>query len=101
MLLEDAGLDHEYVRFNKDANWTAKKAQLIEEGFLSPTVPYIEVGGQKFGKTIPIMRYISVKLGDKYHGSTAEENQYLDYVSEITNEWFECFKHAFFGTDVS
>ncbi|KAG2208969.1 hypothetical protein INT47_011109 [Mucor saturninus] len=99
LLLEDAGLDNEYVRLSRDENWSAKKAQLIEEGFLSPTLPYIEVGGKKFGKTVPIMQYISVKLGNKYHGSNAEEDQYLAYVAEITNEWFECLKNAFIGND--
>ncbi|KAG2206992.1 hypothetical protein INT47_008461 [Mucor saturninus] len=99
LLLEDAGLDNEYVRLSRDDNWSAKKAQLIEEGFLSPTLPYIEVGGKKFGKTVPIMQYISVKLDNKYHGSNAEEDQYLAYVAEITNEWFECLKNAFFGTE--
>lgn len=101
MLLEDAGLDHEYVRLGRDDAWTAKKAQLIEEGFLSPTLPYIEVGGKKFGKTVPIMQYISVKLDNKYHGSNAEEDYYLTYIAEITNDWFECLKNSFFGTDVS
>lgn len=101
LLLEDAGLDHEYVRLNRTEGWAERRAKLVEEGFFSPTLPYIEVGGKRFGKTVPIMRYISVKLGNKYHGSTAEENQYLDYISDITNDWFEHMKKVFFGSDVS
>lgn len=101
LLLEDAGLNHNYIRLPRGEVWAAKKAQLIDEGFLSPTLPFIEVGDKKYGKAIPIMQYISAKLGNKYHGSDVEEEHYLAYVAEVTTEWYECLRTSFFGTDVS
>lgn len=74
MLLEDAAIEHEYVRLGLDEIWGNRKVQFIEEGLYSGTLPYIEVCGKKFGRTIPIMRYISVKLGSKYNGTNDEEN---------------------------
>jgi glutaredoxin len=100
-LLEDAGLEHDYVRLRRDEKWAEMKAQLVQEGAYSCTLPYIEVNGQKFFKTIPIMRYISVKLDNKYHGSTPEENQLLDVIAEVTDLWFDSLKTSFFGSDVS
>ncbi|CAO3625737.1 unnamed protein product [Mucor hiemalis] len=100
LMLEDAGLDHEYIRVNRaDGSYEEKRAQAVKEGLFSATLPYIEVGGKRFGKTVPIMRYISVKLGNKYHGSTDEENQLLDCIADITNDWFESLKNSFFGSE--
>ena len=102
LLLEDAGLDHEYVRVKRDdKDYGSFRAQLIKDGLCSPTLPCIEMGGKKFGKTVPIMRYLSVKLGRKYHGSNDEEDQLLDSIADTTDAWFEALKYAFFGTDVS
>ncbi len=120
LLLEDAGLEHEYVRIERNASqerkdaglepqhirignteYEERKAKLVEEGLFSPTLPYIEVGGKRFGKTVPIMRYISSKLGNKYHGSTDEENHILDSVAEMSNDWFESLKWSYFGTEVN
>ncbi|GAA5815683.1 hypothetical protein MFLAVUS_009196 [Mucor flavus] len=99
LLLEDAGLEHEYVRLGRGEDWNVRKAQIIEDGLYSGTLPYIEVGGKKFGRTVPIMRYISVKLGNKYHGANDEENQLLDSVADITDDWFESARKAFWGSD--
>ncbi|KAI7892892.1 glutathione S-transferase [Mucor mucedo] len=99
LMLEDAGLNHEYVRLAKGEAWGIKKAQLLKDGYISPTLPYIEINGSRFGKTAPIMRYISAKLDNKYNGSNAEENHFLEYVTEITECWFDCVKNAFFGDD--
>lgn len=73
----------------------------MKEGAYSCTLPYIEVGGQKYFRTIPILRYISAKLDNKYHGSTLEENQKLDAIAEVTDLWADSFKNYFFGTEVS
>ncbi|KAG2231375.1 hypothetical protein INT48_007500 [Thamnidium elegans] len=45
----------------------------------------VEVGGKKFGRTVPITRYISVKLVNKYHGANDEENKLLDSVEDKKN----------------
>ncbi|KAG2230815.1 glutathione S-transferase [Thamnidium elegans] len=99
LLLEDAALEHEYVRLELDEAWNNKKVQLVKEGLYSGTLPYIEVGGKKFGRTVPIMRYISVKLGNKYHGANDEENQILDSAADIIGDWFESAKLAFNGSN--
>lgn len=100
LLLEDAGLDHEYIRV-KHEEWPALKQKLHAEGVHSATLPFIETNGQKFVKAPAIMRYISTKLGGKYHGSTPEENQLLDVVAELNDVWFEHMKNSFFGSEVS
>lgn len=100
LLLVDAGLDHDYIRVDSsDESYKEKRALFIKEGLFSPTLPCIEVGGKRFNKTVAIMRYISVKLGNKYHGSTDEENQLLDAISDITDDWFEALKNSFFGSE--
>ncbi|CAO0796550.1 unnamed protein product [Mucor circinelloides] len=98
LLLEDAGLDHEYIRV-KHEEWPALKQKLQAEGLHSATLPFIETNGQKFVKAPAIMRYISTKLGGKYHGSTPEENQLLDVVAELNDVWFEHLKNSFFGSE--
>lgn len=100
-MLEDAGLEHTYLRIKRE-EWPALKEKLQTEGAPSSTLPFIETeDGQRFFRTVPIMRYISTKLENKYHGATAEENQHLDAVAELNDLWFEHMKNAFFGTPVS
>ncbi|KAI8049143.1 glutathione S-transferase [Gilbertella persicaria] len=104
LLLVDAGLEHDYVRVEGGESWMQKKELLKEEkGAYSCTLPYIEIdqGDQlkRFFKTVPIMRYISAKLGYKYHGSTPEETQFVDVVTELTEVWFEKLKKAAFTSE--
>jgi hypothetical protein len=99
-MLEDAGLDHDYIRLQRDS-WVELKKKFQDEGAHSSTLPCIETSGQRFFKTVPIMRYISTKLGEKYHGSTPEENQHLEVVADVSDLWFEHMKNAFFGAPVS
>ncbi|CEP13474.1 hypothetical protein [Parasitella parasitica] len=98
LMLVDAGLDHKYVRVERD-EWPNIKGKLQEKGAHSCTLPYIEVDNQRFFKTVPIMRYISTKLDGKYHGSTPEENQLLDVVCEVSDVWFDHLKISFAGSE--
>ncbi|KAI8647521.1 hypothetical protein BD408DRAFT_427530 [Parasitella parasitica] len=98
LMLVDAGLDHEYVRI-QSAEWLDLKERLQQDGAHSCTLPYIETSGRRFFKTVAIMRYISIKLGGKYHGSTPEEDQLLDVVAELNDIWFGQMKSAFFGSE--
>ncbi|KAG1472193.1 hypothetical protein G6F56_001690 [Rhizopus delemar] len=100
LFLVDAGLDHEYVRIERDSgNWPVMKEQLEKEGYYAGSLPYIKMGDKVFGRTVPIMRYLSAKMDYKYHGSTEEENFQLDVISDMTDDWFEHMKNAFFGDD--
>ncbi|KAI8881160.1 class gamma glutathione S-transferase [Backusella circina FSU 941] len=97
LFLEDSGLEHEYVRVPLDETWREKKVELIKRGNYRGTVPYIEVGGKMFCGTVPVLRYLSTKLG-KYNGSNAEEIQYIDTIVDGVEDWFISLKTAFFGT---
>jgi glutathione S-transferase len=85
LLLEDAGVDFEYVKYNA-AEWKEVKQQLIADKVRGPTMPYLSVDGKYYGKTLPIMRFISHKLG-KYEGRNDEENQLLDAYSDAIMDW--------------
>ncbi|KAI8647523.1 hypothetical protein BD408DRAFT_408076 [Parasitella parasitica] len=98
LMLVDAGLDHDYGRIRRD-EWPPFKKQLQQEGAHSSTLPYIEIAGQKFFKSVPIMRYVSTKMGGIYHGATPEEDQLLDVVAELNDTWFEQMKRAFYGSE--
>jgi glutaredoxin len=101
LLLEDAGLEHDYVRLKLDQKWYDLKDKLTAEGHHSVTLPYIQVKDKYYFKTHAILRYLSVKLGSKYHGSTPEENQLVDVVCEVADLWFNSLRISYWGTDVS
>jgi glutathione S-transferase len=100
-LLEDAGLEHDYIRLRRNQAWYDWRDKLIAEGHPSVTLPYIQIKDQYYFKTHAILRYLSVKLGNKYHGSTPEENQLVDVVCEVADLWFDSLRIAYWGTDVS
>ncbi|CEP13473.1 hypothetical protein [Parasitella parasitica] len=87
LMLADAGLDHEYVCV-EGTEWPDLKEKLKHEETHSCTLPYIITSSQRLFKTVAIMRYISTKLGGKYHGSSPED-QILDAVTELNDMWFE------------
>ncbi|KAG0171352.1 Glutathione S-transferase A4 [Apophysomyces sp. BC1034] len=98
LLLEDANIDHEYIKVLQ-ADWPAKKESLIKEGYLFGTLPMLEIEGKRIGKTVPIMRYISQRLG-KYLGSNQYENQYLDALADTATDWGTSWGQARFrGTE--
>ncbi|CAO3699783.1 unnamed protein product [Rhizopus stolonifer] len=100
LLLVYDGLDHEYIRVPITAeDWFPLKAQLIENGFYTATLPVIKIENKVYGKAVPIMRYLSTKLEYKYHGSNDEENFALDMMTDVLNDWFEDGKKAIFGDE--
>jgi hypothetical protein len=98
--LEDSGLEHEYIRVPLNETWGETKEELKKRGNYRGTVPYIEMGEKMFCGTVPVLRYLSTKLG-KYNGSNAEEVQYVDTIVDGVEDWFQSMKKAFFGTEVS
>ncbi|CEP19121.1 hypothetical protein [Parasitella parasitica] len=98
LLLEDAGIDFKYIRHDA-AEWGKLKQELLDKNIRAPTMPYITVDGEYFGKTVPIMRYISRKLG-KYEGSNDKENQLLDAYSDIIMDWASRWAAALFSEDI-
>ncbi|KAF7729508.1 hypothetical protein EC973_004182 [Apophysomyces ossiformis] len=98
LLLEDAGIEHEYIRLKGD-QWAAKKEELVKEGYPFATLPMLEFDGKKIFKTAPILRYVSKKTG-KYIGANDEENQYLDALADTSADWNVSWANARFrGTD--
>ncbi|KAG0167255.1 hypothetical protein DFQ28_006383 [Apophysomyces sp. BC1034] len=98
LLLEDAGIEHEYVRHHLDKEtWPEKKKALEESGYYAATLPYIEIESQKFGQTVPIMRYICNKLG-KYMATNDEDAQYLDALSDISYDWHKKINQTYFSS---
>ncbi|ORE20006.1 hypothetical protein BCV71DRAFT_262388 [Rhizopus microsporus] len=72
---------------------------IIKDGYYAGSAPYIKMGNKIVGRTVPVMRYISAKLGNKYHGSTDKESYLLDVVSDMTNDWFESIKKLHIGNE--
>lgn len=87
LLLEDAGVDTEYVRFTF-AEWMEHKSKLLAQNVHEPTMPYITVDDKVYNKTMPIMRFLSRKLG-QYEGQDDEENQILDAYTDMVNDWIQ------------
>ncbi len=97
LVLEDAGVDFKYVR-HSFSDWPEKKKELLAQKIRGPTLPYITVDGKYYGKTIPIMRFLSKKLG-KYEGQNDDENQLLDSYSDLLADWASIWIDAtFFGS---
>ncbi|CEG80253.1 hypothetical protein RMATCC62417_14615 [Rhizopus microsporus] len=99
LFLVDADLEHDYIRFNRETEWPEMREEIIKDGYYAGSAPYIKIGNKLVGRTVPIMRYISAKLGNKYHSSTDEESYLLDVVSDMTNDWFESIKKLYLGNE--
>lgn len=97
LLLEDAGVDFEYVRHNA-AEWKELKQQLLADKVRAPTMPYITVDGEYYGKTVPVMRFLSHKLG-QYEGSNEKEVQLLDAYSDMIMDWAFRWATGIFGDE--
>lgn len=85
LLLQDAGVDFEYVR-HTFPEWIQLKQKLLSENIRAPTMPFITIDGKYYGKTAPILRFISQKL-NKYGGSDEDETQLLDVYTDMIMDW--------------
>jgi glutathione S-transferase len=97
LLLEDAGVDFEYVRLSA-AEWKEEKAKLLANKIRAPTMPYITIDGKYYGKTLPLLRLISHKLG-KYGGRNEEEAHLVDAYTDIVMDWAGKWAEALFGSN--
>ncbi|KAF1799913.1 glutathione S-transferase [Mucor lusitanicus] len=95
LLLKDAGIDFDYVRL-EGKEWMELKQKLVaDKKAASPTLPFITIDGKYYGKTIPIMRYISNKLG-KYIASNEEDVQLVDAYADVVMGWIDRWANAYF-----
>ncbi|CEP19235.1 hypothetical protein [Parasitella parasitica] len=97
LLLKDAGLDFKYTRVNLEGEeWPDLKQKLIAENkAASPTLPFIMINNKYYGKTIPIMKYISNKLG-KYIATNDEDAHLVDSYADIVMGWIDRWANAYF-----
>ncbi|RKP10762.1 hypothetical protein THASP1DRAFT_4322, partial [Thamnocephalis sphaerospora] len=97
-LLEDAGLDYE-LRLHKMENWKELKGEFIASKQMQLAVlPAIELEGKTYVGTLPILRYLSQRLG-KYAGKTAEDAYLVDAFSDMVNDWSVAAFRYVFGKD--
>lgn len=95
LLLEDAGLDFEYVRYTTE-EWLELKKKQTEEKIPKPTLPFITIDGKYYGKTGPILKLLSRRL-NKYGGSNDDEAQLLDVYTDMVCDWTLVWVAASFG----
>ena len=62
-LLDDAGTDYEYHLIPWDDFVSKVKYQWIESGYPFDQAPMIEFKGKRYSGYMPIMRFLSKKLG--------------------------------------
>ncbi|KAI9495008.1 glutathione S-transferase [Zychaea mexicana] len=86
LLLEDAGVPHEYELIDRDA-WEPVKQKLIDEGHPCACVPYLEADGKKYFASTAILRFLSKKFG-KYRGSNDDEEQFVDACADFVDDWY-------------
>ncbi|KAI8137617.1 glutathione S-transferase [Fennellomyces sp. T-0311] len=90
LLLEDAAIPYEYIIY-KWKEWPQKRDAWIAAGGLEGALPVLETAdGKRYGMTVPIMRFLSKQLG-KYYGSNADEEHWVDVVTDLTNDWYDAF----------
>ncbi|KAG2203403.1 hypothetical protein INT47_010101 [Mucor saturninus] len=96
LLLEDAGVEYEYVR-HTFAEWKDHKQKLLDEKIRDPTLPYVTIDGKYYSKTAPLLRFFSNKL-NKYEGSNADEIQLLDAYADMIMDWSTKWAGTVFGS---
>lgn len=96
LLLQDAGIEYEYIRHTFD-EWKEHKQKLLEENVRDPTMPYIIMDGKYYSKTTPLLRFLSRKL-NKYEGSNDDEVQLLDAYADILMDWSTKWACTTFGS---
>jgi glutathione S-transferase len=98
LMLEDAGVDYDYVAVDYASNWGETKAKLIAEGKLPfGQVPlYEEPGGLALVQSAAIARYVAKKHG--YAGTSALEEALIDQAAEGANDTYVALATAFYGS---
>lgn len=62
-MLDDAGVDYEYDNIGWDEFITKVKYQWIDSGYPFDQTPMVEYNGKRYSGNMPIMRFLSKKLG--------------------------------------
>ncbi|KAI9366620.1 glutathione S-transferase, partial [Pilaira anomala] len=94
LLLEDAGVNYEYVRYTHE-QWKEEKQKFLAQKVPEPTIPYMTIDGKYYSKTMPLMRLLSRKL-NLYNGENEDEVYMLDYYMDMINDWLHRWGYVTF-----
>ncbi|KAI8092647.1 class gamma glutathione S-transferase [Halteromyces radiatus] len=83
LLLKDSGVEYTYLRHKGD-EWVSIK-QDISKKVAHPTMPFIELDGKVYNKTVPTMRYFSKKLG-KYLPANDDDQYTLEVAADVVRD---------------
>ncbi|KAJ6438050.1 DDE superfamily endonuclease, CENP-B-like protein [Purpureocillium lavendulum] len=87
LLLKDAGIDFEDIRYVFDDTWSSTKIQLQKQGLTKTgKLPALQYKGHALNQHIPILRYLARDLG-QYDGETTWDKYVVDAVSDIYVDW--------------
>ncbi|KAI7856182.1 glutathione S-transferase [Circinella umbellata] len=94
LFLEDAGISYEYL-LTKWSDWNRVRCEWVANGFLTGSLPVLETkNGKKYFMTVPILSFLSKKLG-QYYGKNLDEEHMVDVVADLTNDFYDSFVHNY------
>ncbi|CDH50133.1 predicted protein [Lichtheimia corymbifera JMRC:FSU:9682] len=90
LLLEDACIPFEYIYIDKANEWPSVKASLIASNHHFDCMPMIELeDGKRYSGCLPIMRFLSKKIGKYLPLNNLDEEQFLDAMADYACDWFQ------------
>ncbi|KAI8092645.1 class gamma glutathione S-transferase [Halteromyces radiatus] len=85
LLLKDSGIEYTYLRHKRD-EWAPIKED-ISKKVNHPTMPFIELDGKVYNKTVPTMRYLCKKLG-KYLPANDDDLYTVEVVADVVRDHY-------------
>ncbi|CDS05595.1 hypothetical protein LRAMOSA08123 [Lichtheimia ramosa] len=90
LLLEDACIPYEFVFIDKVNEWPSVKASWIASNYHFDCMPMIEVeGGKRYSGCLPIMRFLSKKIGKYCPVDDLDEEHFVDAIADYACDWFQ------------
>lgn len=98
-LLEHLRVPYDMVYYSDPEHWLPDKARLIEEGFLTPNLPYFESAqGDKMSETMAILHALASqykpelvpKSPSEYTQVIMIEGMMVDYMMAVTMPFYDC-----------
>ena len=86
-LLEHLKVPYEMVYYTDGKKWLADKAQLIEDGFLTPNLPYVECDGNRLSETFAILNCLASKYKPELVASSSSEFTKILMVKGIIHDY--------------
>ncbi|KAI8075038.1 class gamma glutathione S-transferase [Gongronella butleri] len=99
LLLLDSGLPFEYIR-HPGSEWKTLRQKQVDQHIYAATLPVLELDGQLYCKSIPIMRLIAAKLGKYGATQDAAAWHYLDHLSDTCMDWYNTVQRVYFPVPI-